>query len=113
MMGRLKSEQAQLFYQFQLDDAVPEDHLVRKIDTALDLFWLLAPHLLSPSHRRHRTRSMPADCVPFSLAACSQTGNLWVLQRRVRRGAHAAAGVHYTHRLRNDRMAVRFTRAKA
>jgi hypothetical protein len=47
LMGRLKSEQAQLFYQFQLDDAVPQDHLVRKIDTALDLSWLrseLAPH---------------------------------------------------------------------
>src|SRR5437762_11208715 len=39
MMGRLKSEQAQLFYHFQLDDVVPEDHLVRKIDTALDLSW--------------------------------------------------------------------------
>ena len=36
MMGRLKSEQTQLFYQFKLDDAVPEDHLVRKIDVALD-----------------------------------------------------------------------------
>jgi transposase len=50
MMGRLKSEQAQLFYQFQLDDAVPEDHLVRKIDTALDLSWLrseLAAHYSS------------------------------------------------------------------
>jgi transposase len=50
MMGRLKSEQAQLFYQFQLDDAVPEDHLVRKVDTALDLSWLrgeLAPHYSS------------------------------------------------------------------
>src|SRR3954462_2867502 len=50
MMGRLKSEQAQLFYHFQLDDAVPEDHLVRKIDTALDLSWLrseLAPHYSS------------------------------------------------------------------
>src|SRR4051794_32969328 len=50
MMGRLKSEQAQLFYQFQLDDAVPEDHLVRQIDTALDLSWLrseLAPHYSS------------------------------------------------------------------
>jgi hypothetical protein len=29
MMGRVKSEQGQLFYQFQLGDAVPEDHLVR------------------------------------------------------------------------------------
>src|SRR5438270_2678090 len=50
MMGRLKSEQAQLFYQFQLDDAVPEDHLVRKINTALDLSWLrseLAAHYSS------------------------------------------------------------------
>jgi transposase len=50
MMGRLKSEQGQLFYQFQLGDAVPEDHLVRKIDAALDLSWLrseLAPHYSS------------------------------------------------------------------
>jgi transposase len=47
MMGRLKSDQGQLFYEFRLGDAVPEDHMVRKIDTALDLSWLrseLAPH---------------------------------------------------------------------
>jgi hypothetical protein len=47
MMGRLKSDQGQLFYEFHLSDAVPEDHLVRKIDAALDLSWLrseLAPH---------------------------------------------------------------------
>jgi hypothetical protein len=36
MMGRLKSDQGQLFYEFHLGDAVPEDHLVRKIDAALD-----------------------------------------------------------------------------
>ena len=50
MMGRLKSDQGQLFYEFHLSDAVPEDHLVRKIDTALDLSWLrseLAPHYSS------------------------------------------------------------------
>src|ERR1700749_1910537 len=47
MMGRLKRDQGQLFYEFHLGDAVPEDHLVRKIDAALDLSWLrseLAPH---------------------------------------------------------------------
>ena len=47
MMGRLGSGQGQLFYQFDLNDAVPDDHLVRKIDAALDLSWLrsqLAPH---------------------------------------------------------------------
>src|SRR6201998_4210292 len=40
MMGRLKSDQGQLFYEFHLNEAVPEDHLVRKIDAALDLSWL-------------------------------------------------------------------------
>jgi transposase len=50
MMGRLKSDQGQLFYEFHLGDAVPEDHLVRKVDAALDLSWLrgeLAPHYSS------------------------------------------------------------------
>jgi hypothetical protein len=50
MMGRLKSDQGQLFYEFHLGEAVPEDHLVRKIDAALDLSWLrgeLAPHYSS------------------------------------------------------------------
>jgi hypothetical protein len=50
MMGRLKSEQGQLFYRFDLNDAVPEDHLVRMIDAALDLSWLrseLARHYSS------------------------------------------------------------------
>src|ERR1700755_802019 len=50
MMGRVKSDQGQLFYEFHLGDAVPEDHLVRKIDAALDLSWIrseLAPHYSS------------------------------------------------------------------
>ena len=64
MMGRLKSDQGQLFYEFHLGDAVPEDHLVRKIDAALDLSWLrseLATHYSScpmraePFETRRRT----------------------------------------------------------
>ena len=52
MMGRLKSDQGQLkvFYEFHLSDAISEDHLVRKIDAALDLSWLrseLASHYSS------------------------------------------------------------------
>ena len=50
MMGRLTSGQGQLFYQFDLNDAVSDDHLVGKIDTALDLSWLrseLATHYSS------------------------------------------------------------------
>ena len=29
MMGRLNHDQEQFFYSFRLDDAVPDDHLVR------------------------------------------------------------------------------------
>jgi hypothetical protein len=31
MMGRLKSDQGQLFYEFHVGDAVPEDHLAHLI----------------------------------------------------------------------------------
>jgi transposase len=42
MMGRLKHEQAQLFYEFALDEVVPDDHLVRGIAAVLDLSWVRA-----------------------------------------------------------------------
>lgn len=47
MMGRLKREQAQLFYSFCLEEAVPDDHQVRAIAAVLDLSWVhddLAPY---------------------------------------------------------------------
>ena len=47
MMGRLDSSQDRFFYNFSLDDVVPADHLVRRIDAVLDLSWLhneLAPY---------------------------------------------------------------------
>ena len=47
MMGRRERGQGQLFYEFNLDDVVPPDHLVRKIDAVLDLGWVheeLAPY---------------------------------------------------------------------
>lgn len=40
MMGRLETDQRQFFYDFCLDDVVPADHLVRKIDAVLDFAWL-------------------------------------------------------------------------
>ena len=46
-MGRLNRDQAQLFYSFNLDDAVPDDHPVRGIAAVLDLSWVhaeLAPY---------------------------------------------------------------------
>src|SRR6266850_1489786 len=40
MMGRLNHDQGQLFYSFCLDEAVPDDHLVRAIAAVLDLSWV-------------------------------------------------------------------------
>ena len=42
MMGRQSNDQGPLFYEFRLDEAVPADHLVRKIDAVLDLSWVYA-----------------------------------------------------------------------
>ena len=47
MMGRRIGGQRHLFYEFHLDEVVPDDHLVRKVDAVLDLSWVhaeLAPH---------------------------------------------------------------------
>ena len=46
-MGRRNQDQGPLFYEFRLDEAIPEDHLVRKIGAVLDLTWVhgeLAPY---------------------------------------------------------------------
>jgi transposase len=46
MMGRREGGQGQFFYSFDLDRVVPPDHLVRHIDSLLDLSWVheeLAP----------------------------------------------------------------------
>ncbi len=46
MMGEQLGLQDRLFYEFCLDDVVPNDHLLRKIDAVLDISWLrgeLAP----------------------------------------------------------------------
>ena len=55
MMGEQLGRQERLFYEFDLDEVVPGDHLLRRIDGVLDLSWLrreLSPyysHTGSPS----------------------------------------------------------------
>jgi transposase len=47
MMGARVGSEGRLFYEFALEDVVPRDHLLRRIDAALDLSWLrteLAPY---------------------------------------------------------------------
>ncbi len=47
MMGEPVGRQDRLFYEFDLEDVVPGDHLLRRIDAVLDLSWLrreMEPH---------------------------------------------------------------------
>ena len=47
MMGRSSQDQGPLFYSFNLEEVVPDDHLVRATSRVLDLAWVraeLAPH---------------------------------------------------------------------
>jgi hypothetical protein len=47
MMGRKESGQSQFFYAFNLEERVPQDHLLRGVDRFLDLSDLhthLAPY---------------------------------------------------------------------
>jgi transposase len=81
MMGRLNHDQGQLFYSFKLEEAVPDDHLVRKIAAVLKLSWVhaeLAAHypnngrpsidpelmIRMPDHRLCVRHSLRAGAVP-------------------------------------------------
>ena len=47
MMGDPVGRQDRLFYEFDLEDMVPDDHLLRRIDRVLDVSWLrdeMKPH---------------------------------------------------------------------
>ena len=46
MMGQAVGQQDRLFYEFNLEDRIPANHLLRRIDVVLDLSWLRAE--LSP-----------------------------------------------------------------
>jgi len=47
MLGKQVGQQDRLFYQFNLDERIPKNHLLRQIDAILDIDWLrseLAPY---------------------------------------------------------------------
>jgi transposase len=50
MMGEPVGLQDRLFYEFDLEDMVPADHLLRRIDIALDLSWLRSEMKAHYSH---------------------------------------------------------------
>jgi len=47
-MAQRRGEQGQLFYTVSLDEAVPYDHLVRKIGALAELSWVYAE--MAPSY---------------------------------------------------------------
>jgi hypothetical protein len=59
MMGQQSGLQEQLFYEFRLDEWVPVDHLLRKIDAVLDLGSLR--HELAPFYSHTRRPSFDLE----------------------------------------------------
>ena len=49
MMGEPVGRQDRLFYEFDLEDMVPGNHLLRRIDAALDLSWPDQCHKTPPN----------------------------------------------------------------
>lgn len=50
MMGERTGRQDRLFYEFCLEDRIPPDDLLRRIDSVLDLSWLRAELAAYYSH---------------------------------------------------------------
>ena len=50
MMGQAVGQQDRLFYEFNLEDRIPANHLLRRIDAVLDLSWFRAELAPSYSH---------------------------------------------------------------
>ena len=69
MMGRLNHDQRQLFYSFSLEEAVPDDHLVRKIAAVLDLSWVHSE--VVPFYRKMGRPSIDPELMIRRLAAPS------------------------------------------
>jgi hypothetical protein len=57
MMGRLNRDQGSLFYAFRLDDRVPKDHLLRRIDVQSPFSTTGEP---AEPHRCEELRSVEA-----------------------------------------------------
>ena len=82
MMGRRENGQGQFFYSFDLDEVVPPDHLVRQIDSLLDLSWVheeFAPyysHTGRPSMTTERSDALNIFPRPMLFSEYSRIASL-------------------------------------
>jgi hypothetical protein len=60
MMGPAVGRQDRLLYEFDLEERIPNDHLLRRIDAVLDLSWLRADLAPFYSHTGCVRRSIPS-----------------------------------------------------
>ncbi len=82
MMGRLERVQDLFFYSFCLDDIVPSDHQVRRINAVLDLSWLHAE--LEPYYSYVHRFWLDDTC----LAATAAAGTNFIIDDRARGAPH-------------------------
>jgi transposase len=79
MMGRVNHDQGQLFYSFSLEEAVPDDHLVREIAAVFDLAWVRAE--LTPYYSSTGRPSIdPELMIRMSARSLGRNGAAFVLK---------------------------------
>ena len=79
MMGRQTADQARLFYEFHLDERVPADHLLRRVDVfasaALgDLRQTLADHYSHTGRPSIASSTCPASVPIWRLFTAQSAG---------------------------------------
>jgi hypothetical protein len=60
MMGRQNGDQASLFYKFRLDERIPKDHLLRRIDVFMTP---VLDDMRTGSRRRASTNAGGTPCI--------------------------------------------------
>ena len=74
-MGRFNHDQGRLIYSFCLDEAVPNDHLVRAIACVLDLSWVQCQFLTLALQKKSRRLSSSILVVDPRSAAAVRSGH--------------------------------------
>lgn len=87
MMGDPVGRQGRLFYEFDLEDMLPDDHLLRRIDRVLDISWLRDE--MKP---RYSHLGCPSIC-PELMMRMLLVGYCYSIPLPVRACLHARKGV--------------------
>jgi len=106
MMGPRQEAQAELFYEFSLEDHVPQNHLLRSIDRFAELSSIHSYLTDFYSHRHHLIivkRAPPCPGNPLCNGAQGSIGFSVHLKSIIRHKDPVDTSIPFAHQLRSGR----------